>query len=225
MENKFVEELNPKITSIHYLILTKILRILKMNIEEKPRNKKDLNILDVGCGSKPYKELFNPYTRSYIGIDPYIGVKAEICAPAEEIPLNDNSIDVIICTQALEHVRDYKKAINEMHRVLHSGGVLFLTTHGTYPIHGAPNDYWRFTKYGLEEVCKNFSTRNVIPIGGIVLCLFQIVNLFFGKLSRVPVIGLIFKPVIILNNIIGLNLDKFYYNDIMPINYLIVANK
>ena len=225
MESKFVEELNPRVSSIHYLILKKALEILKINIKENLKNKTNLTMLDVGCGSKPYKELFSPYAKSYIGIDPYKEAKAEICASAEKIPLNDNSIDVVICTQTMEHVRDYKEAINEMHRVLRPGGVVFLATHGTYPIHGAPNDYWRFTKYGLEEVCKKFSTRNVVPMGGIILCLFQIVNLFFGKLSRIFVVGLIFKPIIILNNIIGWNLDKLYYNDIMPVNYLVVANK
>lgn len=51
----------------------------------------------------------------------------------ESLPFKDNSMDVIISNHVIEHVRDQEKHIDEMVRVLKSGGVIYLAT---------PNKYW-----------------------------------------------------------------------------------
>ncbi len=217
--------LNPKITDVHYLSLKKKAQVLSLSTEEILKNKKNLDILDVGCGSKPYKELFSSYAKTYIGLDASEETQAEIYGSAENIPLEDNSFDVILCFQVLEHVQDYRAAIKEMHRLLRPKGVLFLTTHGTYPIHGAPNDYWRFTNFGLEEAFKNFKNNKVTPIGGSVLGFIQIFNLAMRKSKKIPLLGFLFNIVIVINNLIFIHIDKIIYDDLLPLNYLLIAEK
>jgi len=51
------------------------------------------------------------------------------------IEYNDNCIDMVVCSEVLEHIQDDKKAINEMKRILKKGGILILTV----PIY---NYYW-----------------------------------------------------------------------------------
>jgi ubiquinone/menaquinone biosynthesis C-methylase UbiE len=45
---------------------------------------------------------------------------------AESLPFEDNRFDFIICTNALDHFNDVRKATVEMGRVLQPGGKLFL---------------------------------------------------------------------------------------------------
>jgi len=56
-----------------------------------------------------------------------------VCGVGEEIPLPDQSVDLIVCSTVIEHVYDVEKVIMEMGRVLRPGGNLYLA---------APNYVW-----------------------------------------------------------------------------------
>ncbi len=68
-----------------------------------------------------------------------------------DLPYADNSFDVVISDQVLEHVEgDLKQAVNETFRVLRPGGLAIHTTCMMVPIHGTPGDYWRVTPSGMR---------------------------------------------------------------------------
>lgn len=71
--------------------------------------------------------------------------------------INDNQFDAVYCAEVLEHVRDVHKGIAEIYRVLRPGGRLIGSTPFLMPIHEAPVDFWRFTRYGLQELFCNFN--------------------------------------------------------------------
>ena len=77
---------------------------------------------------------------------------ADIHGTADDIPLEDDSVDTILCTQVLEHVKRPWIAISEMHRVLRTDGALILTVPQYWPLHEEPHDYFRFTTYGLRSL-------------------------------------------------------------------------
>jgi SAM-dependent methyltransferase len=81
------------------------------------------------------------------------------------LPFQDNEFDYVVSDQVLEHVQgDPQQAIDETFRVLKPGGTAIHTTCFINPIHGAPNDYWRFTPYALTLLCKRFS--KIVEVDG-----------------------------------------------------------
>lgn len=107
-----------------------------------------LRVLDFGCGCSPYRSLFPgaDYRRAdYINIDKLDYRIGE----DERIPEEDNSFDIVLSTQVLEHIAKPKLYLKEARRLLKPGGRLILSTHGIFAEHGCPFDFHRWTADGL----------------------------------------------------------------------------
>ena len=76
--------------------------------------------LDIGCGIEKRDE-------SYIGVDAF-SPDADVKAFMWELPFEDNSVDEIWTTQALEHVSKFAvvPTLVEWHRVLKPGGMMHI---------------------------------------------------------------------------------------------------
>ncbi len=133
------------------------------------------HVLDVGGGSrfqkgmKKYETLF-ANTR-YETMDVSADYSPDIVGDIHAIPLEEASVDGIICRSVLEHVQDPAKAMNELYRILKPGGILFLQVPSTYPYHarkgfGAYPDYWRFFGDTLEMMGAPFSKVELVKHGG-----------------------------------------------------------
>jgi SAM-dependent methyltransferase len=107
-----------------------------------------LRVLDVGCGDRPYAELFPGATGFDVPGNPH----ADLHGSLEAIPVEDASFDVVLCLQVLEHVPDPAAAVHELRRVVRPGGRVLASTHGIYPFHPNPDDLWRWTHQGLERL-------------------------------------------------------------------------
>ncbi len=130
---------------------------LYKGIREFAANTKENSaILDVGCGLKPYRFLFK--TENYLGIDIETGGHSnqekhvDKFYDGENIPFDDRSFDVVICTQVLEHAYKPEKIIAECSRVLRPDGKIFISMPFVYPEHEIPFDFQRFTKYKLQRL-------------------------------------------------------------------------
>lgn len=73
------------------------------------------------------------------------------------LPYADGTFDYVVSDQVLEHIEgDPQQAIDETFRVLKPGGIAVHTTCFIYPTHMEPADFWRFTPWGLQVLCKRF---------------------------------------------------------------------
>jgi SAM-dependent methyltransferase len=122
-------------------------------VENQIQGKSFPVVVDVGTGAAPYKKLI-PHER-YIGIDreDRNGVSDVLVADINErFPLSDDIADLVLCTEVLEHTKDPKHVLRELYRILKPGGTIILTTPMTWPLHEIPNDYYRFTRFGLAHM-------------------------------------------------------------------------
>lgn len=118
-------------------------------------------VLDAGSGEiRRYKSFFKFDKYLTLDIKPNSGV--DIVGSVEDIPLESSSIDSIISTQVLEHVKNPQKAISEFYRVLKSGGYCLVTAPQLNELHEEPHDYFRFTQFGLKEIFKNSGFKIIL---------------------------------------------------------------
>jgi SAM-dependent methyltransferase len=115
--------------------------------------------LDLGCGLGMYRELFP----NRVGFDIAPGPAVDVVGDAHALPFPDGTFDRILCTEVLEHLHTPHTAIAEMQRVLKPGGTLILTTPFVFPLHDAPHDYYRYTKYGLKHLFRDWDIIELRP--------------------------------------------------------------
>lgn len=111
-------------------------------------------LLDIGCGTKPYKKLLEPFINEHIGLD-HQGTQhdksgIDLFGTAYNITENNDVFDSAICTAVLEHLEEPEQALRECYRVLKPGGIAIYSVPFIWHIHEEPRDFFRYSKYGLE---------------------------------------------------------------------------
>ncbi len=79
-------------------------------------------VADIGCGFGKNQEIVESAGGKWFGIEPFEGGANTLTGSAEDVPLEDNSVDVVIMDAVLEHVEDPVKAFSEVSRILKKGG-------------------------------------------------------------------------------------------------------
>tara|TARA_B100000131_G_scaffold158578_1_gene153746 strand:- start:73 stop:744 length:672 start_codon:yes stop_codon:yes gene_type:complete len=110
----------------------------------------------------------------------------------KNLSFETNSIDSILIFNVLEHVFDVNNAFSEINRCLKNNGKIIGSTPFIHRIHGAPNDYNRYTKQFLEKVLENNNYKNI-----------KVKNLGFGPFtSCYSIVFDYFKFIPFLNNLV-----------------------
>ena len=115
-------------------------------------------VLDVGSGAQPYRPLLHPNAQ-YHAVDSSRSEQDFGYAMPETTyytgdtwPVPDSSVDVVLCTETLEHVPDPGTFLAQAARCVRPGGHLLLTVPFAARWHYIPYDYWRYTPSGLDRL-------------------------------------------------------------------------
>jgi SAM-dependent methyltransferase len=111
-------------------------------------------LLDVGCGEKPYRDVFAPYVAEHVGVDhpesPHALDHVDVLATANSIPLPGSTFDTVLMSELLEHLEEPQAALAETERLLKPGGHVIITAPFAWVIHEAPRDFFRYSPHGLS---------------------------------------------------------------------------
>lgn len=164
-------------------------------------------VLDAGAGEGSYKQHFR-HCR-YVGVDLGVGDSnwsyrgLDAFADLAELPLRNRSFAAALNIVTLEHVRDPQRVLTELYRVLEAGGRLLLVVPHMWEEHQQPNDFFRYTQFGIRHLLTTAGFRDVEirPVGGFFRLLGRrLLNglQFFPGLLKVPAAVLLAPPALLL---------------------------
>jgi SAM-dependent methyltransferase len=130
-------------------------------------------LIDIGCGSKPWRTAFAPYVSEHVGVDLVDSKRApgtvDVIAGAYEIPLEDGCADTVLMSVVLEHLEQPARALAEAHRLCAPGGHLIMTAPLFWHLHERPRDFFRYTPDGLQFLLEEagFEVAEIVPLSGV----------------------------------------------------------
>ena len=175
--------------------------------------KKNFNNFFKGSSFCKLSNIYNHNHKDYIKLD-----------LTKKFRLKKNTFNNVIIFNVLEHLPDTKNVFSEITNILKKGGVLIGSTPFIYQIHGAPNDYSRFTKdFFQEHLKKKFKNIYVKPLGhGPFIASFSLINSY---LRFFPILReLVFIFAYFLDSLIQIFV-KTKLNEIYPIGFFFIIKK
>jgi len=151
-----------------------------------PRNSR---VLDAGAGEGNHQPFFSGHR--YTALDLAVGDAAwdysrlDVLGDLASLPFRSAAFDAALNIVTLEHVKEPQCVLSELGRALAPGGRLLLIAPHEWEEHQQPNDYFRYTRYGLAHLLRRagFEEIEIRPAGG-----------FFRLLSRRLLNALQFFP-------------------------------
>jgi len=191
-------------------------------------------LLDVGCGTKPYKKLFN--VEQYDGLEysseEYGASKnAEYFYDGNKFPFDNENYDNVISNEVLEHVFNPDEFLSEINRVLKINGKFLLTAPFVWDEHEPPYDFARYTSFGIKYLLEKhgfeiIEFRKSVNNLGVI---FQLLNDYiYKKLIKRNKLKhrLIVNALCSVFNILGIILIKITpKNDDLYLDNIILAKK
>ena len=117
------------------------------------------SVLDFGCGSKPYENLFIN-SDEYIGCDievsghDHLDSKIDYFFDGKKLPFVNDRFDSVVSFEVLEHVFNLPEILQEINRVTKTSGTILMSIPFAWGEHEAPYDFARYTSFGMTHLLK-----------------------------------------------------------------------
>jgi SAM-dependent methyltransferase len=190
-------------------------------------------VLDAGAGEGQYCSYFR--NARYVGVDLGVGDAAwdyrrlDAVCDLNALPFAGGVFGAALNVVTLEHLRDPQLALNELSRVMRTGGELLLVAPHEWEVHQSPHDFFRYTKHGLELLLgrAGFGEIRIEAVGGYFRLLARrLLNglQFFAGGARwllfIPATALLVPPALILPLLDGFDAQKNF-----TLGYICTARK
>ena len=192
-------------------------------------------LLDIGCGSKPFAPVFAGRVTRYWGSDlassRYLGQEhPDAFATAEQQPFRAGTFDTVLGLSMLTYLPEPGRMVAEAYRVLKPGGMLILEFTQMVPLHDEPWDFFRFTRFGAEHLLRQagFEPVEYVPVGGLWSRVGLTMIAGLNRLNRGPTRVLTEVPVRFLYVVLQLwfeLLDRVFFDPREVLAHIVVARK
>lgn len=153
---KLVANARKVITSIDFIFRSSGGSQLSKDLTARTKTRKNLRVLELGTkqsvpGRSTLHKEFVPDAAEYLGTDIEPGEEVDIVADVHRLTqvTGIEQFDVIISCSTFEHLKYPHLAAHEIMKALKIGGLLFIQTHQTFPLHNYPQDYFRYSREAL----------------------------------------------------------------------------
>ena len=184
------------------------------------------SVLDFGCGSKPYENLF-------INADEYVGCDIEVSGhdhldskidyffDGKNLPFIDDRFDSVVSFEVFEHIFNLPEILKEINRVTKTSGNILISVPFAWGEHEVPYDFARYTSFGITHLLKEngFQVIEFKKTTTYFLATFQLLIAYLinnvapkNKFYYIFQIGFVFPITVIayaLNSILPKNYDLF----------------
>ncbi len=149
-------------------------------------------VLDIGGKRNNKRGRFRPPLHQvdsweYLNADPE--TQPDYCCDAAQIPLADQTLDVVVMTEVLEYLEHPETVLTEIYRLLSQNGVCIISVPFLHPVHGDWQlDRQRWTSVKLEQACRNagFEEISIQPMGTFWAVLHDILHVSLGYSNPKP---------------------------------------
>ena len=226
-------DFNPRINHPHYLTRNRLLKAIKKNTTELTGT-----IMDFGCGSKPYKNLFQ--FEKYLGVDfnnpghPHLNEEIDVFYDGLYLPFPNDHFDSVFSSEVFEHIFNLPEVLKELNRVVKPGGKILITCPFVICEHEVPNDFARYTSFGIKSILEKngFEVLKQDKTGNSVETVFQLWITYIHQhispfLKKIPVIRSAFR----FFTYSSLNIFAIFFSHILPnkkdlyLNNILLAKK
>lgn len=183
------------------------------------------NTLDFGAGIGKYRKYIEPRTTKYTTFDQSPESKADHIGTAQSSPFSNETFDTIFCTQVLEHVESPWLVVDELNRILKTGGICIITAPFCIPYHKDPLDLFRYSEDGLRWLFekRGFKIIESGTYGGPFMTIAEFIHFSFFNPYKKYKTGQ-YRILKIIQGMASF-LDKFSRNKIIYPNAYVIAEK
>lgn len=185
---------------------------------------KDKKVLDIACGEGYGSNLMSEFAKEVVGVDlsskiidhaqnKYIKSNLSfLVGSASSIPFENDTFDVVVSYETLEHLYEHEEMISECHRVLKNNGILIISTpeKKTYSDKSNYNNKHHTRELYLNEFKDLISSQ------------FEFINVYFQKFLNTSLIFNEFNNNPKISYLSGTFTDVKIYDKIIEPEYIII---
>ncbi len=183
-------------------------------------------ILNLGSGPVYFRNRTD-----IINVDIFDFGEVDIVADCEELPIENDTVDMIINVAMLEHAKNPEAVVHEMFRILKPSGEAICFLPFVQPFHAAPHDYQRWTLPGVKRLFREFSNIEAGiaagPTSGMLWVLQEWVSILlsFGSRSLHDIVFMILMLITFPLKYIDVLITKYPDSEKIASGFYVFANK
>lgn len=198
---------------------------IERNLRGMPAGTRILNVGSGGRVATAVEDVSNGAGLNVVSLDIDAARDPDIIADITNF-IPDEPYDAILIIEVLEHVKDPRTVTKNLLQVIRPGGTVILSAPFLFPIHDQPHDFYRYTKYGLLELFRDFEQVEISKRDSWaeVHCVL-LARLIREKSLGARVVAPFFLLIAMISFPIALLLSKMVTTEAFTVGYMLTAKR